>query len=110
MLAANLGTAVLHPDEQFGGPLWAYYNNMIWVALNNWHAHEKGQVRHARLPVVIAVDAARVEDGDEGIDLKVRRRQIAMATGEGRVRQTERSTVSVRTHGVTLNTKLPANA
>lgn len=39
-------TAVLHPDElteeQFGGQLWAYYNNMMWVAQNNWHAHEEG--------------------------------------------------------------------
>ena len=39
-------TAVLHPDElteeQFGGQLWAYYNNMMWVAQHNWHAYEDG--------------------------------------------------------------------
>jgi hypothetical protein len=39
-------TAVLHPEElteaQLGGQLWSYFNNIMWVAQNNWLAYNDG--------------------------------------------------------------------
>jgi len=45
---AAWATAVLHPDklteEELGGQLWAYYNNMMWAAMHSWHAHQEGLI------------------------------------------------------------------